>query len=215
VNRLSPHQQEIARILFSLPESGGFALAGGAALAALGIVDRQTRDIDAFAAAQPGDAPGDVGPLVDRLARELVERGWEIDLLRRHATFARLVATRHGEATEVDLAIDTPPLFVVGLVDGVPTLEPRDLAARKVLAILDRAEGRDFTDLWHLSSELGRASCVDWAKQLDAGISRQQIATAFSQLDRLKDEELPCDDDRRPTVRSWFAEWTEELRRAT
>ena len=83
------------------------------------------------------------------------------------------------------------------------------LAARKVLAILDRAEGRDFTDLWHLSSELGRASCIDWAAQLDDGISHLQITTAFSHLDRLTDEELPCDDDQRPTVRSWFAKWTE------
>lgn len=45
-------QQEVARILFGLPESAGFAMAGGSALVALGVIDRPTRDLDAFVAAR-------------------------------------------------------------------------------------------------------------------------------------------------------------------
>lgn len=45
---LSPLQERIARIVASLPEAEGFALAGGAALIVRGDVDRETRDLDFF-----------------------------------------------------------------------------------------------------------------------------------------------------------------------
>lgn len=54
-------QQEVARILFGLPESPGFALAGGSALVLLGVIDRPTRDLDAFVAARAGDSLPRVG----------------------------------------------------------------------------------------------------------------------------------------------------------
>ena len=45
---LSPVQEDVARLLSTLTEADGFALAGGAALIARGIVDRQTGDLDFF-----------------------------------------------------------------------------------------------------------------------------------------------------------------------
>jgi len=91
-------------------------------------------------------------------------------------------------------------------------LDPRDLAARKVLAVLDRAEGRDFTDLWVLAREHGRAETITWAEQLDSGVTAGQIAAAFDQLDRIHDDDLPCRRSDRPAVRIRFARWSEQLR---
>ncbi len=54
---LDTAQLNIARILFSLPAAGGFALAGGSALVVHGAIDRPTRDIDAFVAAKPVHRP--------------------------------------------------------------------------------------------------------------------------------------------------------------
>jgi hypothetical protein len=45
---LTPLQQRIARLVASLPEAEGFALAGAGALVVHGYIDRQTRDLDYF-----------------------------------------------------------------------------------------------------------------------------------------------------------------------
>lgn len=209
---LTDSQQEVARILFGLPESTGFALAGGSALVALGVIDRPTRDLDAFVAARAGDPPGDVGPLAATFSATLAGAGWDVEAVRQHQTFVRLVASRDDDSIEVDLAVDSPPIFPVEVVNGIPTLAPQDLAARKVLAVLDRAEGRDFTDLWTLAREHGQTETIAWVRQLDDGVSASQIAAAFDQLTRLRDDELPCESLDRPIVREWFTTWSEHLR---
>ena len=215
MNGLTPLQRRAARILFDLPDSDGFALAGGSALVALGVVDRLTRDLDAFIAAEPGNPPGDVRPLATSFTAALAAEGWTVVLVRDHVTFARLLATLDDETIEVDLAVDSPPLFPLQQVDGIPALTAEDLAARKVLAILDRTEGRDFTDLWALSTRLGRAECIAWAQQLDSGVSEHDVADAFARLDRLDDDELPCIPAERSAARDWFTGWTSELRPTT
>ena len=106
-------------------------------------------------------------------------------------------------------------MFPLQQVDGIPALTVEDLAARKILAILDRTEGRDFTDLWALSTRLGRAECVGWAQQLDSGGSEHDIADAFDRLKRLGDAELPCTPTERQATRVWFTNWTTELRPPT
>ena len=60
---LSAEQRDLARLLFSLPEAAGYALAGGAALVALQLVDRATRDLDVFIGARSGADPGSVETL--------------------------------------------------------------------------------------------------------------------------------------------------------
>lgn len=207
---LESEQLEIARTLFGLRAAEGFVLAGGSALLARGAIDRPTRDVDAFIPAHPGDPPGDVRPLTAELTDALGEDRWNVTTVRSHVTFTRLVATRGDISVEIDLAVDSPPLFPVEIVDGLPVLAPQDLAARKVLAILDRAEGRDFADLHGLSEKYGRDECVDWAQQLDAGLTRDAIADAFGHLQRLDDEELPVADP--AELRSAFGEWAAELR---
>ena len=211
MNRLTSLQRRAARILFGLPDSHGFALAGGSALVALGVVNRMTRDLDAFIAAEPGNPPGDVRPLATSFTAALAAEGWNVELVRDHVTFARLLATLGDETIEVDLAVDSPPLFPPQQVDGIPSLTAEDLAARKILAILDRVEGRDFTDLWALSTQLGRVECVAWAQQLDSGVSQHDVAAGFARLEQLGDNELPCDELEQAAVRRWFAEWTQEL----
>lgn len=208
---LTDRQIEVAKTLFGLPEAEGFALAGGAALVTLGLVDRTTRDLDAFVGARHAEPPGDVSPLADAFEAELSSRGWAVVVVRQHQTFARLLAEADGEHIEVDLAVDAPCLFPLDVVDGLPVFSARDLAARKVLAVLDRAEARDFTDLWSLAQVLGRESCITWAEQLDRGLEPPAVARAFRTLERLDDRELPVPQDQVPTVREWFERWGNEL----
>lgn len=207
----SEPQLAAARLLFGLDEARGFALAGGSALLALGATDRPTRDIDAFVAAKPETPPGDVGPLLAALRGRLLDDGWDVSVDRELVTFARLIATRDGDAVEIDLAVDSPPLFPLEAVDGLPVLSGPDLAARKVLAILDRAEGRDFTDLRALADRYSQAECILWAQELDAGVRAIDVADAFTKLARLGDADVPCSPEVVPTLRTWFEEWSIHL----
>lgn len=204
-------QLEVAHLLFGLPEARGFALAGGSALLALGAIDRPTRDIDAFVAAKPEAPPGDVGPLVAALRGCLVAEGWKVTVDRELVTFARLLAERTDDAVEIDLAVDSPPLFPLVVVDELPVLAGQDLAARKVLAILDRVEGRDFTDLRALADHYSQAEAIEWARALDDGVRPGDISSAFDRLGRLADDELPCRTESVPELRLWFQRWAAVL----
>ncbi len=106
--------------------------------------------------------------------------------------------------------MDSPPLFPIEVVDGLPLLAARDLAARKVLAIIDRAEGRDFTDLDALQQRYGQDNCINWAQQLDSGLATAAIADAFTKITRITDTELPTEDPN--ATRDCFANWISDLR---
>jgi len=209
MSSLDSAQLDIAHILFALPAADGFALAGGSALVVHGAIDRPTRDIDAFVAAKPGTPPGDVTPLASQLQDALITHGWAVTIVRDHETFTRLVATRTEDTVEIDLAVDSPRLFPTETIDDLPVLAAEDLAARKILAIIDRAEGRDFTDLDALQHQYGRGNCIKWAQQLDAGLTTPAIAHAFGQIDRLDDNELPAPNP--DAIRASFSNWILDL----
>jgi len=84
VSGLTAEQRRVAELLFALPEAHGFALAGGSALVALRLVDRPTRDLDAFVAARAGRDPGSVEPLLDAVVSAMEAAGWRVAVVRRH-----------------------------------------------------------------------------------------------------------------------------------
>jgi hypothetical protein len=212
VSGLSEQQLTVARTLFALPEAEEYVLAGGSALALLGLIDRPTLDLDAFVAARPATPPGDVEPLAASLQSRLERDGWSVTVVRRHATFHRLVLTKPGERVEIDLAVDSPPLYPVETVGDIPVLAPQDLAGRKILAIIDRAEGRDYVDLWSLTKRFDRTDIIEWAQRLDAGVGTDQVADALGQIERLDDADLPCSTEVADEIRHYMADWATELR---
>ncbi len=126
-------------MFFSLDESAGFAVAGGAALIARALVDRSTQDVDLFSGAPPVVPIPDV---VRAFTRAAVAEGWLVQQLRLSDSFARLAVEADGEVTVVDLGLDSPPDEPPSITELGPTLAARDLAARKVLALFGRAEAR-------------------------------------------------------------------------
>jgi Nucleotidyl transferase AbiEii toxin, Type IV TA system len=158
MSELSPFQRRVADVLFDLPEADGYALAGGAALILRHVITRETADLDAFIAARPGPDPGSVDALADAFATTAQGFGWTVETARRNPTFCRYFVRSGEDRTEVDLAVDSPPLELPETVDGLPVLTSLDLGGRKVLAIVDRLEARDYTDLHALASLLGRQS---------------------------------------------------------
>jgi len=78
-------------------------------------------------------------------------RGWSHARVIDQQDFIRLTITDGRDSLIVDLGRDSPPTEATGSTDLGPTLSRRDLAARKVLALFGRAEGRDFTDVYDLA----------------------------------------------------------------
>jgi hypothetical protein len=208
---LQPVQRELARLLFSLPEAAGYALAGGAALVTQQIIDRDTRDLDAFIAAAPGPAPGTVDQLADALTVAAQQAGWSLQIIRRHPTFCRFILHRDDDIVELDLAVDSPLLEPAREIDGIPVLAPVDLAARKVLAIVDRLEARDYTDLSALAHLVGQQTCIDSALSMDTGLNVRAIAEAFERVDRIPDDRFSDRTTDAATTRRFFTTWSREL----
>lgn len=138
---LTDFQVQVAQPFFSLPEAAGFLLAGGAGLVAQHLTTRPTHDLDFFTRV------GGTGVPAARDALEVAahDRGWTIERVRDEATFCRLIV-RGEEALLVDLALDSPPEHPVTASPIGPTFAPEELAGRKVVALFDRAEARDFAD---------------------------------------------------------------------
>ena len=211
MSELTPIQRQLAELLFSLPEADGYALAGGAALILRRVVERSTQDLDAFIGARPGPDPGTVDRLADAFSETAQRRGWTTKVARRHPTFCRFLLGRDGATVELDLAVDSPSLEPPQEIEGIPVLGALDLAARKVLAIVDRVEARDYTDLHALALLVGRRACVEAALSMDAGLRASHVAEAFERIGRLADERYPAATAEPSSTRRYFLGWASEI----
>ena len=144
---LSPLQERVAALVVALPEAEGFVLAGGAAMAAHGLLDRATRDLAYFGG--PTDAAG-VQRLAGAVEAAATAHRLRIERVRDGPAFVRFRISDGHDECELDLAIDYRALEPAQTRYG-PALEVCELGANKVLAIFDRAEPRDFIDLARLT----------------------------------------------------------------
>jgi hypothetical protein len=202
---LSAFQRELAELFFALPAAGGFLLAGGAALAAQHLINRPTRDLDFFTT---------VGADVPR-AREALEdaaaaRGWAVEHIHEAETFSRLIV--HGpEDVLIDLAMDATARRPAMLSIAGPTYSVEELAGRKVLALFDRAEARDFADVYTLAQRYPKHELLTFASDIDAGFNHAVFADMLGALHRLRDIDLPVAEDTITELRTFFTSWQHEL----
>lgn len=194
-------------MFFGLPESEGFLLAGGAALVAQRLTNRPTRDLDLFSA--PGTAL--VTAARDAIEVAATRRGWKVERVSDAETFCRLQITGLGEIQTVDLAIDVAPTQATILTGLGPSFAPEELAGRKTLALFDRAEARDFTDVHRLAQLFGRETLLARAAEVDNGFDPYVLASMMRTLDRFTDDEIPVDGIDVSALRNYFRDWAREL----
>lgn len=111
---LSSLRERIARILANLPEARDFALAGGAAVIAGGLVNRETKDLDFFA-----DRPEAVLELLPVLEERLRHDGLQVERRQARAGFAQLA--QHGVVDRIrkwmlNLVVAEPSILLVSLL---------------------------------------------------------------------------------------------------
>lgn len=202
---LEPLQERLAILISQLPEADGFALMGGAALFIHRVIERPTQDLD-YARPAPDVGGIRVHVLAAAIDRVAADHGLAVTRLADVEQFIRLAITDSTHTTEVDLTVDYRALDPVDTPLG-PTLDLKELGANKVLAIFDRAEPRDFTDLAAITGRYDLSELVQLAAQKDLGLDLGVLDERMGQLRRLPREDFPVNDDSyallAPTVDSW------------
>jgi hypothetical protein len=208
---LTPIQIEVARIFFTLKESDGYVIAGGAALLASGLISRPTEDLDLFTSTPTTR----VTPARTALQTELQSRGFAMTVARESPTFCRMALRREGAEVLVDLGIDSPPTSSPTLTLLGPTLPPLELAGRKLLALFGRAEARDFADVYVLAQRWPTAALMEQAQALDPGFDPKVLAQMLATLSRFTDDDIPLEAGQAAAARVYFTTWADELGRDT
>jgi Nucleotidyl transferase AbiEii toxin, Type IV TA system len=205
---LTTLQVQAARLFFSLPASAGFAVAGGAALIARGLITRPTQDVDLFLL---DTRLSTVASAAAAFETAMDGQGWSHIRVRNHHEFVRLSIADGQESLIIDLGRDSPAAEATAATQLGPTLSPRDLAARKTLALFGRAEPRDFADVHDLAQRYGRDRLLKWAAEDDPGFDRQVFADMLATIDRLTDTDLPVSPRQATALRAWIHDWAAEL----
>lgn len=205
---ITDFQATVARAFFDMPESNGFLLAGGAALIALGAVDRTTDDLDFFAARGEADVPKAKSAFIALCA----EHGWAVEILRDNDEFARLRVFGTDDKVEVDIGIDASLVLPPTVTFLGPTVGLEESAGRKTLALFGRYMPRDFVDVYSLITRFGKERLLDLAGERDLGFDLWVFAQALHEVGRIDPEEFPIASERRDAMIAFFNEWAEELR---
>jgi len=113
-----------------------FALGGGAALIAYGIIDRATRDLDFL-----GPAGTVVDAFVRQVERHLHTLSFSTERDFEYPQLVRLKVSFGGEDLSIDIGVDYRSFPVVDTDEGL-LMHERDLAGDKVLAFCRRQRQR-------------------------------------------------------------------------
>jgi hypothetical protein len=171
----------------------GFALGGGNALIAHGIIDRQTEDVDLFTDYEEG-----VQAAADAAEDALCRAGLEAERRDKTAGLADvfpgmgdglaewLVTAPGGERMMLQIAYFDRKCAPV-IMDIGPVLHVEDVGG-KVCALASRAVERDYLDTGALLDRYSVHELIGFARRLDPGLRDQDFADAGRRLDSMNDE---------------------------
>jgi hypothetical protein len=185
--------RQVATIALGAAARHGFALGGGNALIAHGLIDRPTEDVDLFT-----DEDGGVAAAAGVVEAALRAAGFAAERQDRLADLAEvfygladglaewIVTAPDGRQAMLQLArIDRDRRPVT--MDVGPVLDLEDVVGSKVCALAGRAEVRDFVDTAAALSRYSVPELIGFARRLDPGLTDEDFADAGARLDRLAD----------------------------
>jgi predicted nucleotidyltransferase component of viral defense system len=183
---LTPLQRRLLGEIGQSPLREEFFLTGGTALAALYLHHRYSIDLDLFT--ENPAAVAQVPPTMQEIAGRL---GLEITFTRTLGTFLEaFVIAPDGERVEFDFAQDSPYRLEPTRLD--PELDlwvdnPTDIACNKLSALFDRAEPKDFVDVFFVAQEiLPFDRLVALARRKHVGMDDYWLAMALAQVEQVE-----------------------------
>jgi hypothetical protein len=190
---ISKLQREVAVIALRAAARHGFALAGGNALIAHGIIDRPTDDVDLFSDQETG-----VAAAAQAVEDALREAGFQAERRDRTGGLEDLfegmseglaewiITAPDGQQTMLQIAHFDRNHGPVTMDVG-PVLDLEDLAGWKTVALVSRVEPRDYVDMAAALEHYTVDQLISFAKRLDPGLDDRDFADAGRQLDQMPD----------------------------
>jgi predicted nucleotidyltransferase component of viral defense system len=183
---LTPLQHRLLSEIGRSPLGKDFFLSGGTALAAFYLHHRYSLDLDLFTA-NPAALPQVPAVMQDIAAR-----------LRAQVTFTRTLGTflecfvlfPDGERLELDFAQDNPyrlePIRYHAEL-GLNIDNPTDIACNKLSALFDRAEPKDFVDVYFVTQEMMPfEELVALTRQKHLGLDDYWLAIALARVEQVE-----------------------------
>jgi hypothetical protein len=185
-------QAEVARVALAAAREHGFALAGGNALAAHGIISRPTEDVDLFSASD-----GAVQAAGVPVAAALTAAGFRVAEVPGAADLAEMIygfeqdmtdfeVSRGGQAVRLQLVrfdrSRSPVMMDIG-----PVLHLDDVLGAKVSALAGRNEPRDYIDVAAALRTRGRGHLLELGRRADPDLADEELAEAMQHLDQMDD----------------------------
>ena len=214
---VSDLHREVAAVALQAAARHGFALGGGNALIAHGVIDRPTEDVDLFTDREHG-----VAAAADAVGAALRQAGYTAERQDKTAGLSEvfegmgeglaewIITTPGGRQVMLQMAYfdrgHQPVLMEFG-----PVLDLGDVIGGKVCALASRAVERAYIDVAAvLARGYSVAQLTGLALALDPGLTAEDFADAGRRLDRLGDDRFarygltPKDVTR---LRERFAAW--------
>jgi hypothetical protein len=171
----------------------GFALGGGNALIAHGLIDRPTQDVDVFS-----NEEGGVEAAADAVDAALREAGFGTERRDRTGGLSDIfygmgeglaewiITAPGGEQMMLQMAYFERTRRPVIMEFG-PVLDLEDVVGGKVCALASRAEPRDYLDTAAALERYAIDQVIGFARRLDPGLTRRDFADAGRRLDKWGD----------------------------
>jgi hypothetical protein len=185
--------REVAAIALRAAAPHGFALGGGNALIAHGIIERPTEDVDVFS-----DEQGGVEAAAGAVEAALHDAGFGAE--RRDKTGGLtdifygmgeglaewIVTAPAGDQMMLQMAYFDRARRPVTMDIG-PVLDLEDVVGGKVCALASRAEPRDYLDTAAALERYSIEQMISFARRLDPGLTDRDFADAGRRLDQWGD----------------------------
>lgn len=190
---LSELHRQVVTVALRAAARHGFALGGGNALIAYGIIARPTQDVDLVTNRETGVAAA-AGPVEAALRQagltaQRADRTTELagifpGLGDELADWA--ITAPSGRQTDLQLAFFDRSRDPVTMDIG-PVLNLEDVAGSKVCALAGRAYSRDYVDTAALLGRWTPAELIGFARRLDPGLDPRDLAGTARRLDQMPD----------------------------
>lgn len=185
--------RQVAEVALRAAEGYGFALGGGNALIAHGVINRATQDVDLFTDVEAG-----VGAAAGVVEGALRAAGFDAERVDLAGGLAEVfegmgeglaewvVTAPGGDQMVLQLAyFDRAAEPVV--MDVGPVLDLQDVIGGKACALASRAEPRDYIDIAAVLGRYNPGEVIGFARRLDPGLEERDFADAGRRLDQWGD----------------------------
>jgi len=190
---VSDFHRQVAAIALRAAARHGFALGGGNALMAHGVIDRFTADVDLFTDREAG-----VPAAADAVEAALCRAGFEAERQDKADGLADIfdgmgeglaewiVTAPGGEQMMLQMAYFDRSRGPV-IMDVGPVLDLEDVIGGKVCALASRAYDRDYVDTAAALARYSVDQVIGFARRLDPGLDDRDFSDAGRRLDRMDD----------------------------